>query len=242
VGDFSRDNLEPRDPGLQKRIDEGGGENGAAGSPAAGPGVRRGCNVVISDKRFPGDTHCAPLAASNPAWASFGACRAMFTHTRARVTSPLVTVHYVANRDISPQDATLVDVKRPRVSRRDLSSIAFHRSRVGSASRKIEIDFSTARHLKVALRRSAPEARNFRTDSSYSLTDFCLGSKESSASITDASVNIKVALFLFERIHESSSFMHLAFIAPSDQLEHHHLVFLIVFMGLASVRDSVSSP
>jgi len=26
--------------------------------------------------------------------------------------------------------------------------------------------------------------------------------------------------------------MHLAFIAPSDQLEH-HLVFLIVFMGLA---------
>jgi len=46
---------------------EGGGENGAAASPAAGPEGGRGCNVVISDKRFPGDTHCAPLAASNPA-------------------------------------------------------------------------------------------------------------------------------------------------------------------------------
>jgi len=39
------------------------------------------------------------------------------------------------------------------------------------ASRKIEIDFSAARHLKVALRRSPPGARNLLTDSCYDLTD-----------------------------------------------------------------------
>lgn len=66
-----------------------------------------GCNVVISDKRLPGDTHCAPLAASTlSGFLRRGEARVapMFTHThvtnRARHV-PLVTVHYVANRDIS---------------------------------------------------------------------------------------------------------------------------------------------
>lgn len=91
-----------RNPVPQRRIGGGGGTD----FQQLVQGGCLGCNVVISDKRLPGDTHCAPLAASTLRLPSArrSACRPMFTHThvtnRARHV-PLVTVHYVANRDIS---------------------------------------------------------------------------------------------------------------------------------------------
>lgn len=91
-----------RNPVPQRRI---GGDSGTDFEQLVQGGCP-GCNVVISDKRLPGDTHCAPLAASTLRLPSArrSACRPMFTHThvtnRARHV-PLVTVHYVANRDIS---------------------------------------------------------------------------------------------------------------------------------------------
>lgn len=91
-----------RNPVPQRRIGGGGGTD----FQQLVQGSCLGCNVVISDKRLPGDTHCAPLAASTLRLPSVrrSACRPMFTHThvtnRARHV-PLVTVHYVANRDIS---------------------------------------------------------------------------------------------------------------------------------------------
>lgn len=94
------------------------------GFPAAGPG---GCNVVISDKRLPGDTHCAPLAASTLRLPSArSACRTMFTHTHVTNAAsarhvPLVTVHYVANRDISLGHHP--STSRLRVSSPNLSAI-----------------------------------------------------------------------------------------------------------------------
>lgn len=99
------------------------------GFPAAGPGGCRGCNVVISDKRLPGDTHCAHCALAASTLHGFlrhGARVARCSRTRtqpthhARVTSPLVTVHYVANRDISL--GRHPSTSRLRVSRPNLSA------------------------------------------------------------------------------------------------------------------------
>jgi len=97
------------------------------GFPAAGLEGCRGCNVVISDKRLPGDTHCAPLAAST-LLTSFGAERVSHdVHAHARNNAPrarhvpLVTVHYVANRDISL--GHYPSTSRHRVSRPNLSAM-----------------------------------------------------------------------------------------------------------------------